>query len=104
MGRSNLRELRSRLVVLLVHLLKWQMQPVGRTNSWSATIAEQRRRIRRLMRRAPGVRPLLAPALAEAYDDARANAATEAGLAVEIFPPACPYTADQVLSATFLPD
>jgi len=38
MGRSEKRELRSRLVVLIVHLLKWAYQPLRRGNSWQTTI------------------------------------------------------------------
>ena len=46
MGRSDRREIKSRLIVLLSHLLKWQMQPQMRSAGWSATIREQRRRSR----------------------------------------------------------
>ena len=38
MGRSDRRELRSLLVVLVMHLLKWRHQPGARSRSWSATI------------------------------------------------------------------
>jgi Domain of unknown function DUF29 len=42
MGRSDRRELQSRLVVLTLHLLKWRFQPSARSRSWLATIEEQR--------------------------------------------------------------
>lgn len=42
MGRSEKRELENRLIVLLVHLLKWRFQPDRRGNSWSATMKRQR--------------------------------------------------------------
>src|SRR6266566_8994894 len=45
MGKSLRRELRSRLIVLLAPLLKWQKQPGFRSKSWSATAREQRRQI-----------------------------------------------------------
>jgi hypothetical protein len=38
MGRSEKRELDSRLMVLLVHLLKWKYQPKRRGRSWELTI------------------------------------------------------------------
>ncbi|WP_338070450.1 DUF29 domain-containing protein [Bathymodiolus platifrons methanotrophic gill symbiont] len=38
MGRSEKRELDSRLTVLLIHLLKWQYQPVRRGRSGQLTI------------------------------------------------------------------
>jgi hypothetical protein len=44
-GKSERRELASRLAVLAAHLLKWQFQPNRRGNSWRRTIKEQRRAI-----------------------------------------------------------
>lgn len=34
MGRAEKRELQNRLMVLLVHLLKWKYQPARRGRSW----------------------------------------------------------------------
>ena len=45
MGRSERRELVSRLTVLLVHLLKWRYQPDLRGRSWHLTIEQQRFRM-----------------------------------------------------------
>jgi len=42
-GKSEQRKLASRMAVLLMHLLKWQYQPVKRSMSWDRTIKEQRR-------------------------------------------------------------
>ena len=42
MARRERRELKSRLSVLLAHLLKWEYQPEKRTKSWELTIHEQR--------------------------------------------------------------
>ncbi|MEY2914242.1 MAG: hypothetical protein RLZZ184_3551 [Cyanobacteriota bacterium] len=42
MGKSEKRELKSRLIVLLIHLIKWQYQPEKRSESWRSTITEQR--------------------------------------------------------------
>ena len=45
LGKSQQRELASRLDVLLMHLLKWQSQPERRQtgHSWRSTIRTQRR-------------------------------------------------------------
>ena len=48
LGRKERQELRNRLGILLGHLLKWQYQPHHRSNSWLATIREQRRRLQDL--------------------------------------------------------
>src|SRR6266852_4161446 len=58
MGRSDRRALESRLTVLLTHLLKWQIQQRLRSSSWSGSIAEQRRRIAKLLRESPSLRSL----------------------------------------------
>ena len=60
MGRSDRRELKSRLVGLIMHLLKWCHQPAARSRSWSATIDEQRLQIEGLIDKSPSLRPLAA--------------------------------------------
>ena len=44
-GKSEQRELASRMSLLLAHLLKWRYQPERRGSSWQRTIKEQRRAI-----------------------------------------------------------
>ncbi len=104
MGRSVRRELRSRLIVLMTHLLKWRHQSTARSRSWSLTIDEQRLQIDSLLTESPSLRPLLADLLEEAYPIARVRAAAETGLAEDAFPLACPFNADDILSRTFLPE
>ncbi len=53
MGRTEKRELISRLEVLLLHLLKWRYQPGKRGPSWEASIFVQRDRYRGPSRRQP---------------------------------------------------
>ena len=45
MGARERRELVNRLVVLLVHLLRWQFQPERRRHSWRRTIKARRMEI-----------------------------------------------------------
>jgi hypothetical protein len=45
--RSEDRELRHRMEILLAHIIKWKTQPPG-TKSWRLTINEQRRQIAEL--------------------------------------------------------
>jgi Domain of unknown function DUF29 len=104
MGRGDRRELRSRLVVLMTHLLKWRHQPGARSRSWSATIDEQRLQTEEVLDESPSLRPMVAATLSDAYAIARARAIAETGLAEEAFPEACPFTPDEVLSRDFLPD
>ena len=104
LGRSDKRGLESRLTVLLMHLLKWQIQSKLRSRSWSGTIIEQRRRIAKLLKESPSLSPFVNEAMAEAYSDAREAASNETGLPETAFPAECPFTPDEVLSRSFLPE
>jgi hypothetical protein len=103
MGRSDKREIESRLEVLLMHLLKWQVQVQFRSPGWSGTIREQRRRIAKLLRESPSLRPVIGALIAEAYAEGREKAAGETGLSEAMFPADCPFTPEQILAADFLP-
>jgi hypothetical protein len=103
MGRSEKRELVNRLVVVLVHLLKWQFQPAFRGNSWRLTIKGQRRGLNRLLRDNPSLKAQIEQAFADAYGDARIEAERETGLASETFPDACPFAFEQAVSDDFWP-
>ena len=104
MGSSKARELESRLGVLLAHLLKWVFQPEKRSNSWRATIEEQRRRIERLLRKNPSLKSKLDEAFTDAYGDARLIAMRETGINKSVFPNACPFTLEQTLNDNYWPE
>lgn len=104
MGRSERRSLESNLTVILLHLLKWQFQPERRSNSWQASIAEHRRRIRKAFKDSPSLKPYLEEVFAECYEDAIELASIETGLPASTFPRSCPYTSAQALETSFLPE
>lgn len=104
MGKTEKRELVSRLTVLLAHLLKWQHQPARRGASWEVTIGTQRRAITRHLADNPSLKSKLPEAIADAYIDARAEAYAETGLPKAIFPVACPWSFDQIMAEDFWPE
>lgn len=104
MGRSDKREIESRLEVLLMHLLKWQVQVRQRSPGWSGTVREQRRRITKLLRESPSLRPAIPQLIPETYAEARDKASGETGLPESIFPEQCPFTPDQIMAEDFLPE
>ncbi|MBE9013459.1 DUF29 domain-containing protein [Pseudanabaenaceae cyanobacterium LEGE 13415] len=104
MAKSQRHKLKSNLVVVLLHLLKWQYQPEKRTGSWEASLLEHRRRIRDAMRDSPSLKPYLETVLAESHTSARKQAKAETGLPVEMFPIECPYDVSSILDDDFLPD
>jgi hypothetical protein len=104
MGRSERRSLESNVVIIILHLLKWQFQPDQRSGSWKGSIAEHRRRIRKAIKDSPSLKLYLEEVLTECYADAAEQASAETGLSLETFPQLCMYTAAEVLDSDFLPD
>lgn len=104
MGRSERRELVSRLAVLLLHLLKWQYQPALRGRSWQSSIVVQRREIGEHLAENPSLRPSLDELIARAYDKALDQAVLETGRLRDMFPWSCPYSFEQAMDDEFWPD
>jgi hypothetical protein len=104
MGGSKERELENRLGILLAHLLKWRYQRGHRGNSWIATIKEQRRRVKRVLQKNPGLKSYLNEAFEYAYGDARLIAARETGFEDKRFPADCPFTQAQAMDEEFWPE
>lgn len=103
MGSNNKREIKSRLIVLLMHLLKCKYQPKKQTRSWIATINTQRNEIELVLEDSPSLRPYLTANIANCYQKARLDAATETKLPLKTFPVECPFTQDQILTAGWFP-
>lgn len=103
-GKSEQRELASRMAVLLAHLLEWVDQPERRGNSWRRTIRDQRNSITRRLRRTPSLAASLGDGdwWADAWADAVRVAADETGL--EDFPETSPWTPEQILDPDWMPD
>lgn len=105
-GKSEQRELASRMAVLLAHLLKWEYQPERRGSSWEDTIRTQRARIERRICKTPSLKSSLTDAdwQADAWDDAVDDAVKETGIARKVFPKSCPWSIEQIMSQDFYPD
>jgi len=104
MGDSSRHELRSRLRVLTMHLLKWGWQPGKRSGSWKATIVVQRDEIDDLLTRSPSLRPAVREFITTVYAVAVEEAAAETGLAENFFPRDCPFSVEQILKRGFYPE
>lgn len=104
LGNRHYDQLESRLMQLVSHLLKWQVQHWKRTNSWRASIRVQRRGIAKLLRRNSGLKPRLEEAMVESWQEARDLAIAETDLPDEQFPETCPFSVEQVLSPDFWPE
>ncbi|KJR41413.1 protein of unknown function DUF29 [Candidatus Magnetoovum chiemensis] len=104
LGRNNKRELKSRLSVLIMHLLKWQYQSVMRSNSWISTIATQRREIRDLLKDNPSLKYGKEIVIEDALIDAKIQFEKETGIPKRTLPETCPYTWEQINDDDFMPE
>jgi hypothetical protein len=104
LGRSEQREIESRLAILVLHLLKWRFQSDRRSRSWQNTIREQRSQIQRELKVSPSLRSYPAETLVEDYWLIRAKTADETNLSEDVFPAECPFTIDEILDPEFYPD
>lgn len=102
-GKRERRSLKSNLIVLLLHLLKWPYQPTQSTGSWAGSIVEHRRRIEEALKDSPSLKPYLEQIFAEAYQDALKQAAAEIMLDIKTLPSECEFALTQVIEEGFLP-
>jgi len=111
MSKSDRNELVSHLVILLAHLLKWQLQldqlkmqlPGFVGQSWRSTIIEQRVQMERQLEDQPSLRSYLPAAVVKAYPYAVKLARRETGLPGSRFPVDCPFSLPQILDPEFFP-
>ncbi|WP_246191335.1 DUF29 domain-containing protein [Aureimonas leprariae] len=104
LGKSDRRELHSRLRVLLHHLLKWKFQSIKRKSGWRRTIREQRRQVLLLLRDSPSLRSTLRSVTEEEYPHAVEEAVDETRIPTSAFPKACPFTVEDILDPDFYPE
>ena len=103
LGKSDKRQIRSRLQVLMLHLLKWERQPAERSRSWASSIRDQRRAIVDLIDDSPSLRPYPGEVFEREYPQACEKASEETTIYLHLFPETCPYTIEQILDPDFLP-
>jgi hypothetical protein len=101
MGRTEKRELVNRLTVLLMHLLKWEFQPLRRSASWQITIRGQRRAILDHMKDNPSLKSQIPEAIGRAYLNAIDDAVLETSLPENTFPAVCPWSFEQMMNEGF---
>ncbi|MCY9848941.1 DUF29 domain-containing protein [Pectobacterium jejuense] len=103
-GKSEQRELASRMAVLIAHLLKWKYQPERRGSSWEKTVKAQRKDVAYALKESPSLKNKLNDP--DWYDviwsKAVAIAADETQL--ENLPDEQIWTVEEVLYADFWPN
>lgn len=103
LGKQEKRELVNRLIILLMHLLKWEYQPEKRSKSWFVSIKIQRIEIIDQIESNPSLKPYINDALVKSYRVAILEAVKETGLSSKTFPEFCPYAWEEIQSDRFFP-
>lgn len=104
MGKQAKHSLKSNLIIVLMHLLKYQYQPQKKTRSWLLSIYEHRRRINESLQDSPSLKNYYEEVFDQCYQNARKEASIETGLKLNIFPETCTFTLPETLDPEFLPE
>jgi hypothetical protein len=98
LGRSEFKGFVSAFEILIAHMLKWDVQPARRSNSWIASIVEHRGRISQELEDSPSYAGRIEEAMRRAWRPARARAAIETDLPLKRLPAELPYSFEDVMS------
>ena len=109
LGERDRRELYSRLVRTLEHLLKLQYAPVDEPRHlWKVSLLNQRCDLQQLVRSSPSLKRLARLSVAQAYEEAlelveRSTPEPERPRWPDL-PRTCPYTAEEILDRHWWPE
>lgn len=111
LGRRERSEIKSRLTVLLEHLLKlnfWKTKLELNQRSWKLTVREQRRQINEQVQENPSLKNYPQEILLSCYQTARERVFNllELDYLNEdlLIPQVCPYSLDQIFNEDFFPN
>jgi len=101
LGRSDRRELRSRVQTILVHLIKLLASPAAEPRSgWLQTVRRERTGVRVLIKDSPSLKPIIPALIDEELPEARTNVSADladCGEQPATDPATLTFTTDQVL-------
>ncbi|WP_174299611.1 DUF29 domain-containing protein [Caulobacter sp. S45] len=100
LGGSTRRELRSRLALIIQHLLKWRHQTSRRSTSWAVTIIEQRAQVSDLLEENPSLLSKLDEIMVKAARAGISGAVADTGMAPSVFHAGDPLTFDKVMTTS----
>jgi hypothetical protein len=105
LGKSEKRELRNRMIVLMEHLLKllyWKDALEQNRRGWISTIKEQRRQLLFLIKDSPSLKLFMKEIFDECYADAVDDVMDKTNLPREIFKDTRPiFQLDDILQPEF---
>jgi hypothetical protein len=106
MGRSEKKELKTRLVILIEQLLKlqyWTEEKDYNARDWRNIVVEQRRQIAYTLADSPSLKGILNDVFLDCYTDARNDIINKYQLPSTLFPEQPSFSLIQLLNADFMP-
>ena len=104
MAKRDKRALKSQLIRLIHHLLKWQYQPTHRGRSWEGTINNARAEIKLIFEESPSLKFVKDEMFQSAWDNALYRARIDTRKCNIQFPEDNPWDFDQAMDIDFWPD
>ncbi len=101
LGNSQFKAFSSAVGVIIAHMLKWDMQPDRRGNSWAGSIRVHRVHAAYELRTNPSFKSRLDEALELAWPQGVGTASGEMDVARRDMPMACPYSWDDIMTRPF---
>jgi len=101
--RREKNELKSKLALLIMHLLKWKYQPEFRSKSWENTISFCRDDLQELLKDSPSLENEIDNCWEDSYKRSKKEAKKETGLLRE-FPEKCPFNRKEALDENWMPE
>lgn len=98
LGRSDFHHFESALKVVILHLLKWDVQTDHRTRSWASSIDAHRGQVLQELKESPSYKARIDEAIERAYGRAYLKAHKETKLPFRAFPETCPYSWDDIIT------
>ncbi|OIP73326.1 MAG: hypothetical protein AUK43_00240 [Oscillatoriales cyanobacterium CG2_30_40_61] len=106
MGRSEKKEIKSRLIILIEHLLKlnyWQAEKEYNARGWRNTVVEQRLQIDLSLEDSPSLIKVLDESFLDCYNKARISTLQKYQLSGDLFPIQPPFSLEDILDSNYLP-
>lgn len=101
MGASEEDNLENHMIVLFEHLLKCLYQPSRRSGSWDGSIREQRKMIRKRLKKSPSLVPLIDRIASDAYEVAIIRASNQMQIPERFLPQQMPFSFEEAMENPF---
>ncbi|GFE67480.1 DUF29 domain-containing protein [Chroococcus sp. FPU101] len=107
MGKSEKKEVQSRLITIIEHLLKlqyWEAEKAYNERGWRGTVVEQRIQLELTLEDSPSLKPILEEVFLDCYQKARKVILKKYKLSSTLFPLKPPFTVEDVLNSDYFPE